>query len=112
MFAAVRGTGNQVWRFVFVDQRGLSDSDVDAFTTTVRSVETLSPAEVSALQPLRIAVTPVKPGDTVDSLAAQMQVEKLPRDTLIVLNNLENVPPKPGKKVKLIRREDSSPPSA
>ena len=111
MFAAVRGTGNEIWRFVFVDQRGLSDSDIDASRRPFAVWRLVARRSVGAAAPTHRG-QPVKPGDTVDSLAAQMQVEKLPRDTLIVLNNLEKVPPKPGEKVKLIRRENSSPPSA
>ena len=78
MFSAVRGQDGRVYRFLFADTNGLSRADLAAFEQTLRSFRPLSAAEAAALKPSRIKLVPVRAGDTIDSLARQMQVEREP----------------------------------
>lgn len=104
IFGVAPTGGGIMARFVMLDQRGLDRSDLADLDATLRSVQGLTAADRAAARPRRIQVVTVGPGDTVDSLAARMQVDALPRDTFVVLNDLERRQLKPGDKVKIIRR--------
>jgi predicted Zn-dependent protease len=91
-------------RFVLLDPRGLDRTDAGALDTTLKSVRPLSAEDRAAARPLRVDVVAVGPNDTVDSLAARMQVAALPKETFIVLNDLDRRSLKPGDKVKIVRR--------
>jgi predicted Zn-dependent protease len=104
MLAAVRGSGDQVWRFVFLDQRGLDEGDVARFVDTVQSVETISTSEAASIRPLLIDIVTVRAGDSAESLAREMEVEAAPEETFAVLNDLGRRQLQPGDKVKIIRR--------
>jgi predicted Zn-dependent protease len=70
----------------------------------VRSMRALSDAEAAALRARRIEVVTVRPGDTVQSLAARMAFTDLQVDRFVTLNGLEPARPlSPGTQVKLIR---------
>jgi predicted Zn-dependent protease len=73
------------------------------FEPMVASVRRLTPAESAAIRPRRIAVVPVKPGDTPAGMAARMAYgdDRLAR--FLVLNGLSaNSRLVPGSRVKLI----------
>ncbi len=103
LFGVVRGGGDAVWRFVLVNPRGLGADDLSLLLATMRSVENLSAAEAARLKPERIVIVTVAPGDTIDSLAARMNVKDRPRETFMLLNGLNGRPLRPGEKVKLVR---------
>jgi predicted Zn-dependent protease len=103
LFGVVRGGGDAVWRFMLVNPRGIGQTDLNLLLATMRSVENLSAAEAARLQPERIAIVTVQPGDTVDSLAAQMKVEEHPREIFMLLNGLNRRALRPGDRVKLVR---------
>lgn len=103
-FAVAPVAGGTMARFVLLDPRGLDRSDAAALDSTLKSVRALTAAEKAAAKPLRVEVVTVGPDDSVDSLAARMQVASLPRDTFIVLNDLDRHGLKPGDKVKIVRR--------
>ena len=100
----LRGRGNDLMVLHVLDPRGLDRSDLAALDDTLRSVEALTAADRAAARPRRVEVVTVGPDDSIDSLAARMQVDALPRDTFVVLNDLERRTLKPGDKVKIIRR--------
>jgi predicted Zn-dependent protease len=103
-FGVVPGEGGTMYRFIMLDQRRLERSDVADFEGVLRSVERLSAAEAAAIRPLRIQIVAVGPGDSVDSLAARMQVERLPRETFLTINALDRRPLRQGELVKIVRR--------
>ena len=106
MFAVVGATGNQVYRFIFADGRGLSRADLAAFETSLRSFRRLSAQEAAALVPLRVRVVPVRAGDTLDALVGQMQGVPDPRGLFVLLNGLDRGRTlQPGERVKVIRQD-------
>ena len=71
----------------------------------MRSFRPLSAAEAAALKPSRIKLVPVRAGDTIDSLARQMQVDREPRALFVLLNGLDRGRTlQPGDKVKIVQR--------
>jgi predicted Zn-dependent protease len=105
MFSAVRGQDGRVYRFLFADTNGLSRADLTAFEQTLRSFRPLSAAEAAALKPSRIKLVPVQAGDTIDSLARQMQVDREPRALFVLLNGLDRGRTlQPGDQVKIVQR--------
>ena len=104
MFAVLPGAGRTMYRFVFLDTGRLGSSDVAAFDASLRSFGSLSPGEAGQFRPLRIDIVEVRPGDTIDSLAARMDVPEAKRDWFVLLNDLSDRPLVPGEKVKLVVR--------
>ncbi|HMR33228.1 MAG TPA: M48 family metalloprotease [Geminicoccaceae bacterium] len=103
-FAVAPVSGGLMARFVLLDPSGLDRSDATALDGTLQSVRPLTAAEKAAAKPLRVEVVTVGAGDSIDSLAARMQVDSLARDTFVVLNDLDRRGLKPGDKVKIVRR--------
>ena len=68
-----------------------------------RSVRRLTEAQARAIRPRRIAVVTVRPGDTVQSLAARMAYPDYQQERFRVLNGLsQNDGVRAGQKVKLV----------
>ncbi len=106
MFAVIGGDGNRVYRFIFADGRGLDRTDVAAFDASLRSFRRLSAQEAAAIVPLRVRVVPVRAGDTVDTLARQMQGVPDPKGLFVLLNGLDRGRAlRPGERVKVIRQD-------
>jgi predicted Zn-dependent protease len=79
-------------------------TDLDVRATTL-SFRRLSAAEIAAIEPLRIAVVTVRPGQTVDDLARSMTDAGLPAEWFRVLNGLaEGGTVETGRKVKIVTR--------
>ena len=113
MFAVVGGPGNEVYRFIFADSRGLGRDDVAAFDASLRSFRRLSASEAAAIVPLRVRVVPVRAGDSVETFARQMQGVPDPRGLFVLLNGLDRGRTlRPGDRVKVIRQDPSGPRSA
>ncbi|MFL5332408.1 MAG: M48 family metalloprotease [Geminicoccaceae bacterium] len=105
MFAAVRGQGSAVYRFIYADTGGFDRSDLADFEQSLRTFRTLSAAEIADLKPMRLRVVPVGPGDTLDSFARRMQVpaDTDPRALFVLLNGLDRGREmRPGDQVKII----------
>lgn len=100
--AVIRVGASATYRFIFAnetDTPGLAQ----ASTETVQSFRKLSPQEAAGLKPLRVKLMTVKSGDTVDSLARNMEGVDRPTDLFRVLNDIKgNALPAPGSKVKVI----------
>ena len=113
MFAVVDGPGNQVYRFIFADSRGLSRADVAAFDASLRSFRRLSASEAAAIVPLRVRVAPVRAGDTVETFVRQMQGVPDPRGLFALLNGLDRGRTlRPGDRVKVVRQDPGRAPVA
>jgi predicted Zn-dependent protease len=99
--AALRLDG-EVYRLVFAVKQ--LTPQVDA--TLMRSIDSfrhLTPDEITAARPQRIAVVRVQAGDTVASLAARMAVENPTPQRFMVLNGLTSASQlTPGMRVKLV----------
>ena len=101
--AAVRTGGDRVYRFMFVSPGGLRPAQARAYAATVDSFRRLSAAEAAAIEPRRIEIMTVAPGQAIDDLASRMAVDALAREQFEVLNGLEpGQPVAPGQEVKLI----------
>lgn len=99
--AAVR-FGDQTFRFLFASRADSPDLD-RAFAETTASFRPLTAGEQAGLQPLRIDVVQVGPGDTVESLATRMRGVDAPIALFRVLNGLEDgEQPAVGSRVKLV----------
>jgi predicted Zn-dependent protease len=105
MLAAIPAGDGRVYRFIFLRQGQLTNADVQAFQASLRSFAFLSAAEAAQFKALRIRIVEVGPGDTIDSLAARMAVERGKREWLVLLNGLGNRPLRAGERVKLVVRE-------
>jgi predicted Zn-dependent protease len=99
--AAVRYDRDTTYRFLFVpDDAGPPERLAD---TVLRSFRKLSAAEARGLEPRRLRLRTVQPGDTQDSLARRLPYDDLPLRRFRVLNGLEpGARLKPGQTVKLV----------
>ena len=104
MFAVVGGPGNEVYRFIFADSRGLGRDDVAAFDASLRSFRRLSASEAAAIVPLRVRVVRAgwRPGR---DLRRRCRGVPDPRGLFVLLNGLDRGrTPRPGDRVKVISR--------
>lgn len=86
MLAAIRGGGGQIYRFIFADARGLTRDDLGLFDDCLRTFRTLSAGEAAAIRPMTVKVVTVRPGDSRESLAGRMEVDKYPREWFDLIN--------------------------
>jgi predicted Zn-dependent protease len=101
--AAIRADGDRVYRFMFLGPGTLSAAQARAYEATIGSFRRLGAQEAAAIQPRRIEIVTVEPGQGVAALARRMAVDALPREQFEVLNGLEpGQPLAPGEQVKLI----------
>ncbi len=99
---AIKAGPRTIYRFLFVTAPDLTPRYGGAFRRTTESFRALSEAERGRLKPYRILVATVRPGDTVESLAARMPYADHRVDRFRALNGLkpdEGV--EPGRAVKL-----------
>ncbi len=103
-FVAIQGPDRQFYRFSILAGQ-IGDTEVRDLGRTADSFRRLSTAEAAELKPQRIRLVTVQPGDTIDSFARRMAVDKLPRDHFITLNGLDRGRELiPGEQVKIIVR--------
>jgi len=102
--AVVRAPDGKIYRFILAAGR-LANEHVRELEATIDSFRLLSDADVAQLKPQRIVLARVEPGQTVDDLAAGMEIDDRPRDWFITLNGLDRGRQlQPGDTVKLIKR--------
>ncbi|TVQ59483.1 MAG: peptidase [Rhodobacteraceae bacterium] len=99
---AIRTGDGRVYRFL-----GLSNRDDAAMRAALdraaRGFERLSAAEAARLQPWRIRVVTVRPGETAESLAARTPFDRARVERFRVMNGLApGAQPRPGDRVKLV----------
>ncbi|MCF3933369.1 M48 family metalloprotease [Acuticoccus sp. M5D2P5] len=98
----VRGP-RRVYRFIFASSKPAAAYE-EAFRSTMNSFRLLSPSQRAAMRPLRIRVIPVRPNESVETLAKRMQGvdEEMKRPLFETLNGLgEDRPLAPGDLVKI-----------
>ena len=101
-FVAIRTGEGDIYRFRLLTQRLTRDLDA-AFLETAASLRPLSAGERSRIRPARLRVVQVRPGDTVQSLAARMNVPDTPVERFLVLNALgQRDQLQPGWMVKVV----------
>lgn len=101
---AIRFAPDQVYRFAFITPETLTRRLDPAERAIANSFRRLQPEEIARFQPLRIRVVPVRPGDTVESLAARMPpADGYSIERFRVLNDFPpGTPLQPGQMVKVI----------
>jgi len=98
--AAYQWGSDRVYYFATMTAAG---SGFGPFTSMVNSLRKLTPAEAAEIRPRVIHIYTVKPGDTVQSLAANMAYRDFRLERFLSLNGLaSNSQLRPGEKVKLI----------
>ena len=94
--------GSEVYRLIFA-ARSLTPEIDGQFKTAAQTFRRVSLAEADRLQPLRLRIATVQPGETADSFAARMAQLDRPLERFLVLNGLDRARPlQPGQKVKTI----------
>jgi predicted Zn-dependent protease len=105
---AIRADPAKLYRFIFLTPPRLTKQLATEVKRTVYSFRRMTEAEAAAVEPLRIRVVTVKPGDTAQSLAAEMPLAGYRLEHFLVLNQIgPDNPLKPGQKVKIVARGGS-----
>jgi predicted Zn-dependent protease len=105
---AIRADPTRLYRFIFFMPPRLAGQLAAEMKRTVYSFRRLTEAGAAAVEPLRIRVVTVKPGDTARSLAASMPFAGFQLEHFLVLNQIDpNTPLKPGQKLKIVARDGS-----
>jgi predicted Zn-dependent protease len=94
--------GNEAFRFIFANKHDAGESD-QMFRASIGTFRRMTAAEISAAKPLRLKITEVMPGDTVERLAAHMGGLDHAVERFRVLNGLDAAARlKPGDQVKTL----------
>ena len=97
---AYRFSATQAYHFLMLTQSG---QGIGSFVPMVNSLRRISAAEATQIRPRVIDVVSVRPGDTVQSLAARMAYRDFRVERFVSLNGLAaNARLVPGQKVKLV----------
>ena len=98
---AIRGRGKRIFRFAILTPPGLTLRLATDLRRTTYSFRRLTAHEAQAIRPLRLAVIPVRPGDTAAGLAARLPFENFRLERLETLNGLaRDQPLTPGSRIK------------
>ena len=101
---AIRGRGKRIFRFAFLTPPELTRRLATDLRRATYSFRRLTAQQAQAIRPLRLAVIPVRPGDTAAGLAAPMPFENLRLERLETLNGLaRDQPLTPGSRIKTVR---------
>jgi predicted Zn-dependent protease len=95
---AFRTAPNQAYSFTTIAPAG---SGIGPFTSLIQSFHRLAPEERAAIRPRYLAVVTVRPGETLQNLAARMAYPDRQLDRFEALNGIAS-DPAPGSRVKLI----------
>ena len=94
--------GTESYRFIFASKRDGSDAE-RLFKASVETFRRMTIAEIDAAKPLRLKVTTVAAGDTIERLAGRMGGLDHPIERFRVLNGIEaGARLKPGDFVKVV----------
>lgn len=85
---AIRFSGQQIFRFVFVAAPSAMQRLAEKFQRTTYSFRRLSTGEAAALKPKRLRIVPVTPSDTVASFGARMPFDTFRQERFVTLNGL------------------------
>ncbi|MBO0733776.1 MAG: Zn-dependent protease, partial [Methylocapsa sp.] len=90
--AAIRFDADRVYRLIYA-ARALTPEVKERFQSMAASFHRLTPEEIAAARPLRLAIVAAKPGETAEMLAARMAVPVRPLDYFLLLNGLSRGEP-------------------
>jgi len=100
---AFRENRDTIYRFAFLSPPSRSQVLEEDFRRMTYSFRLLSDAEAAAIKPMRIRITAVQAGDTVESLSAAMPMERFKIEWFELLNAVERGKPLvPGAKIKIV----------
>jgi len=100
---AIAADAEQVYRFMFLTPTTATAALSAGLRETTYSFRRLTPAQAAALQPLRLRIVTVRPGETPQTMAARMAFRDAPLDRFLVLNGLEpGATLQPGQLVKIV----------
>ena len=100
----IRGAGKRIFRFIFMTPPEWTRRLATDLQRTTYSFRRLTAQQAQAIRPLRLAVIPVRPGDTAAGLAAPMPFESFRLERFETLNGLaRDRPLTPGSRIKTVR---------
>lgn len=96
-------TGGAMMRFLFMAPERTFSRFSDGFRSSTYSIRHMTPAEAAEIRPLRLVVTEVQPGDSVDTLAAGLPYGQWNDEWFRLLNDMQlNDGLTPGELVKIV----------
>ncbi len=112
VIGAIEHAPGEAYRFIFFVPGTIGGNQVREFEEAIRSFDSLTQAEAAAIQPLRIDIVTMRPGDTVQSLSTRMAIDH-GEAYFRLLNGLDTGGLiQPGDPVKLVVRGGASIPSS
>lgn len=93
--------GNTTYRLIMAARSGGPDLE-DMFQRTLNSVRQVQPEEARRIRPLKLQIVAAQPGDSAQTLAARMPVDKA-LDRFLLLNGLDRAGPlRAGDRYKIV----------
>jgi predicted Zn-dependent protease len=93
--------GNTTYRLIMAARTGGADLE-NMFYRTLNSIREVQPEEARRIRPLKLQLVTAQRGDTAQSLAARMPIDRA-LDRFLLLNGLERGSPlKPGERYKIV----------
>jgi predicted Zn-dependent protease len=103
---AIRAASDQVYRFMMGAPSDRMRQYDPAFQSTAQSLRRISASEAASVRPKRIRIVTVRPGDTVQSLAAKLPFQNFKEERFRLLNALgSDEALRPGVRVKMVVQE-------
>lgn len=100
---AIRFSPDTIYRFTFATPPGQTAALSTDLRRATYSFRRLSPEEKAGVQPWRVKVVRVQPGDSVDTLAARMAPAQWQKELFQAINGLApGEQPEAGRRVKLV----------
>lgn len=90
--AVIRFDEDRIYRLIYA-ARVATPEVKERFQSSIASFHRLTPEEIAAARPLRIAIVAARPGETAEMLAARMAVPVRPLDYFLLLNGLSRGDP-------------------
>lgn len=93
--------GNTTYRLIMAVRSGAGDLE-GMFQRTLHSVRQVQPDEARQVRPLKLQIVTARAGDTAQSLADRMPVDR-PLERFLLINGIDrNAPLKPGERYKIV----------
>jgi len=93
--------GNTTYRLIMASRTGGAELE-NMFQRTLASVRQVQPDEARRIRPLKLKIVTAQRGDTAQSMAAQMPIDR-PLDRFLLLNGLERSGPlRAGERYKIV----------
>jgi predicted Zn-dependent protease len=88
MAIAIEGSNGRVYEFIFASREQIRATDLAENDDILQSLREFDPG-TTIIRPLHVNVIEVPGGQTVDDIAAMMDVDRSPRELLLLLNDIE-----------------------